>query len=687
MREGGLRYTLSAEIASPTSILWDERFRRLSIPRQSACAPPPEPSIRKIKAHRNKSFSAACSCRKIRNLQKFVEGYVRERRRYLSRRVSAQREGHGGFQREKASAGPGGRPSKKVTEIEKAEFSVSFRFVAPLRARECRGVDMERAGHALVIQLMNVPTTIIATARTAGPPLRLTPEIGNLDRLPQEAVARTKIVLKLLETKATAAAAAASSLPQPNGGGGGNTSGAFPRSASSNGNPGSEVKRSSVGAPNGGSVDTRRDRRRPASAAAAVATTTTATAASTTNTFAPKKKQDGTTSKRAAVAAAAADKGARRNMKQVLRSSTEAYSDRVGRHGGGAARLCPPSSYSRAGGGAAAAGGGISTGGGGERGRMFAAARTVQVAFRQRMFHRFVWAQAYLRSPTHAHGLYKRCLTVLRGADTAAAAPSGGAAPEGVPVMRRAEAPTDASSSIDAWSELPGFCLSLPHHVHAVDPVFLRYVRWRRREGSVGAAAFDDGARRSALAATPAAASAATIGSPRLVASAQEPAQPQQQEPQPEGAQVFEKKHPVRAAAVRSMLMDLRVPFLPGALDSAVEDLERTVAREGAGANVGASAGAIVSRQSRRGGDGRSERDATAVAATISTPPPQESGSGRTAGGGLGQQGAGISFAGWYGWWIRHLPFDPASTGCLLKTVRCAKALHRAEILEAAGKV
>lgn len=63
--------------------------------------------------------------KKKKNSQQFVEGYVRERRRYLSRRVSAQREGHGGFHREEAPVGPGGRASTKVTEAEKAEFSVS----------------------------------------------------------------------------------------------------------------------------------------------------------------------------------------------------------------------------------------------------------------------------------------------------------------------------------------------------------------------------------------------------------------------------------------------------------------------------------------------------------------------------------------------------------------------------------
>lgn len=59
--------------------------------------------------------------------QRFVEGYVRERKRYLNRRVSAQREGHAGFKREEGTAGGGGggRSKKAVTDAEKAEFVVS----------------------------------------------------------------------------------------------------------------------------------------------------------------------------------------------------------------------------------------------------------------------------------------------------------------------------------------------------------------------------------------------------------------------------------------------------------------------------------------------------------------------------------------------------------------------------------
>lgn len=52
-----------------------------------------------------------------------MEGYVRERRRYLDRRVSAQREGHGGFKREEGG-GAGGRRQQRVTEASKADFRV-----------------------------------------------------------------------------------------------------------------------------------------------------------------------------------------------------------------------------------------------------------------------------------------------------------------------------------------------------------------------------------------------------------------------------------------------------------------------------------------------------------------------------------------------------------------------------------
>ncbi|CAN0150102.1 unnamed protein product [Scytosiphon promiscuus] len=56
--------------------------------------------------------------------ESFVDGYVRERKRYLNRRVSAQREGHAGFKREGGTAGGwGGRSLKAVTDAKKAEFA------------------------------------------------------------------------------------------------------------------------------------------------------------------------------------------------------------------------------------------------------------------------------------------------------------------------------------------------------------------------------------------------------------------------------------------------------------------------------------------------------------------------------------------------------------------------------------
>lgn len=55
---------------------------------------------------------------------------MRERRRYLKRRVTAQREGHAGFQAEGTAGGGGvgngswGARRPKVTEATKAEFRV-----------------------------------------------------------------------------------------------------------------------------------------------------------------------------------------------------------------------------------------------------------------------------------------------------------------------------------------------------------------------------------------------------------------------------------------------------------------------------------------------------------------------------------------------------------------------------------
>lgn len=76
--------------------------------------------------------------------QRLVEGYVRARKRYLGRRVAAQREGHGRFTTEVAGVAGGGhgtgpgRP-RKITEASKAEFRVgpSISFLSLEAANPC----------------------------------------------------------------------------------------------------------------------------------------------------------------------------------------------------------------------------------------------------------------------------------------------------------------------------------------------------------------------------------------------------------------------------------------------------------------------------------------------------------------------------------------------------------------------
>ncbi|CAM9410995.1 unnamed protein product [Ectocarpus fasciculatus] len=493
----------------------------------------------------------------IQEQQEFVEGYVQERRRYLSRRVSAQRDGHGGFQREEVPTGPGGRWSKKAMEAKKAEFS--------------------------------------------------------------EAVNRTKVVLKLLEAKS-----AASSLPQPSGGKGDSTGGTA-------GTAGRNPKGNSPGARGRGSRRRRDPHRSP-----------------------PKANNDRRINNNASVSD---DKRETWGMKKVLRTSTEAYSDRVGQQGGGAIRLNANRKPGVGGGGATAGGRG------GERARMSAAAQTVQVAFRQRMFHRFVWAQAYLRGPTHAYEVFKRCLPMPRGGggggggSFASAATPHHAPP--LPPVALADVPSAAVNFVDAWPELPGFCPSFPHHVHAADPIFLGYLRSCTRESSdisfsSASTTAEEGTETGKTTCTPTASASTGAG---LTCPGRPPQQTQQQQQQnPEFAEAFERKYHIRTAAVRGMYLDLRVPFLPGALDAALEDLEQTIARDSSPAVAG-------------GGKNRRRKvDAGSGAA---------GGKGRV---GQNPHGGRLNFAKWYPWWIRHLPFDPASTGCLLKTVRCAKALHASEI-------
>lgn len=81
--------------------------------------------------HLDRLVSTHLPCR----VQRFVEGYVRERRRYLNRRVAAQRDGHGSFKREEVPVGPGGRRPRKVVEAAKAEFSVSGAVLSRCKVR------------------------------------------------------------------------------------------------------------------------------------------------------------------------------------------------------------------------------------------------------------------------------------------------------------------------------------------------------------------------------------------------------------------------------------------------------------------------------------------------------------------------------------------------------------------------
>ncbi|CAN0337136.1 unnamed protein product, partial [Laminaria digitata] len=461
-----------------------------------------------------------------------------------------------------------------------------------------------------------------------------------------EAVARTKIVLKLLEAKAEAAA-----QPPSHGGDGGGrrSSGAVMATASSSSSSGAKFKSSAA-----------RDRG-PSSS--------------------PKDISNPD------------EGGTKRSIHKVLRIATEAYSDRVGQQGGGVTRYRPPTSGA-AGTGAGAGGAGLAGTRAvrGDRARMNASALSVQVAFRRRMFHRFVWAQAYLRRPTHAYGILKRvCPPRLGGGGAGVSAGAGaGVGPAGT-AGAMATTPIESVMVIDAWPELQGFCLSVPHHVHAADTAYLEYYR-ATSPAHATAAVTTITAAATATAATTAATTSQLpniSSSPvRFITDASPPPpSPLLPPPPPPGAQLFERKHPIHAAAVRSVLLDLRVPFGPGALDAAMEDLERVIS----GGDGGASGGKPHSRggSKSQAQQSSSDRDSHRKSQAQSSSDRHGRRSGVARGGrspngprlgGYGHHGGGLSFVGWHDWWVRHLPYDPASTDCLLKTVRCAKGLHSAEM-------
>lgn len=336
----------------------------------------------------------------------------------------------------------------------------------------------------------------------------------------------------------------------------------------------------------------------------------------------------------------------KRSLSMVLRRSTEAYSDRIESRGGGRVRHGNRSSaFGAANGSAVAKEAAARGGGGGDRARMHLAVKTVQAAFRRRMFHRFVWAQAYLRRPTHAFFLMDRVCQPA-GCDGSYGGGCGSQA-------NRVDAGCSRVCGINGWPEPPGFCPSGLHHVHAADIAFLAYAKWHRNACQNG-----DGKSPNEGIRSP---SPETLKMLNANSAAELPARP------PAGAEVFGQKRPTRAQAVHSMLFDLRLPFSRGALDAAIEDLEKMIDREG--------------RESRVVIDDTFNRDAfIQILDTNRAGTKARKGKIGADGG-----GRGISFVNWYAWWVRHLPHDPASTSDLLKMVRCAKGLHCAEIAAAAA--
>lgn len=397
----------------------------------------------------------------------------------------------------------------------------------------------------------------------------------------------------------------------------------------------------------------------------------------------------------------------------LLQRLTEQYSDRVSEYGGGklsssTRKLSMKTDGSGGGGGSAA-----------DRKRLHAAAVIVQQAFRVRMFRRFTWAQAFLRRPLHVFRLFARVSRPLHSP----ARPSLARSSE--PAMRARVAHTsdgnvsavgdcDPITSINSWAEPRWFCLSDPHHVHSADEAFWACSRWHRDhcrdasaapsnqqslggrshvfmahsrtpyeetspnvvriEGSCG-----DG-EQDILGTTPAASCTEPraqsrrpdVGAPvMLAASGRTTPEKTQTEPPPEGADVFLRKYAVRKEAVRVLMLELRLPLPPGALEHAIEDLEKDISGENA------SWRGVGNNISTMGDQSTAGREAGTSGETTS----QQTCFVRTKKNAGFAHGRGISFASFYQWWVRHLPhYDLASTSCVMKTVQCARALHSTEV-------
>lgn len=523
----------------------------------------------------------------------------------------------------------------------------------------------------------------------------------------QEAVKRTKITLKLLEAKRAAAGAAAVN----------ESAHSIHRIGSQNVSP-SNKRRSTIGVENKLKVA-----KRGGTAEAAVLASVPAAPAVTVAT--PKEPRALGKSK-----GNAANESRSRDGKPttLLQRLTEEYSDRVGERGGGTPSCSGRNLPVKTNG--AGVGGGGGKGPMAERKRAHAAALTVQHAFRLRMFHRFIWAQAYLRRPLHAFRLFARVsrplvgtsfpspVTVKTGAVGALSGDTGiGGAAAGGATARMilgtacisdgaiSAADSESITSLDAWLELPGFCVYDPRHVHSVDDAFWNYSRWHRKlyscaTSAAGATAVDrafttdylptlgtetslnmcaegvgggGGEEDKRGTTTEVASSTSLLAAGRAETATTMPPAPGQAvavEPPsspPEGAHLFERKHAVRKEAVRVLLLDLRLPLTLGALDMAIEDLGRVISKDYSMSlerdqSVDLGGPRVVGLEVRGAGTGA-----------------QRTSVGQKKIGAFGQ-GQGISFVSFYDWWMRHLPYDPASASCLMKTVRCARGLHAAEV-------
>lgn len=413
----------------------------------------------------------------------------------------------------------------------------------------------------------------------------------------QEAVDRTKTVLKELERKV---ASRASCVPSP---------GATPTVATR-----TRGKRNQAYSAN-------LERRPTARVRFARPRATTHAAPDRKDPVSRRKDRNGTSRERSVCA--------------ILRRSTEEYGDRVGKYGGGGAKhgmvhrypLPIPRGSSTEGAIAAGAGGDTATGD--------AAVLSVQAVFRQRMFHRLVWAQRYLRRPTHAFSIFKRacrpCLLASANIQT-----------YGDVASTAVRQSTDTTFE-DLWPEAPGFNPSTPYHTHAADSAFFKYLTSRRQVSTTSRGRTQLDAHGQAVGLE--------------LSSAPEATPP----PRTQGMHFFARKYAIHTEAMRSTLLNLHLPFIPGALDAAMDDLESII---DAGTSV--SAGDHVAGSSHKATLTRSGVERARIRNR------QQSY--------IAHRRQELSFSSWYEWWLRHLPYDIGSPTYMLKTIRCAQTLHSAEV-------